>query len=30
VVFAATWTVLLLRVRADVAAHAPREPALAP
>ena len=29
-VFAATWTVLLLRVRAEVAARAPREPALAP
>jgi O-antigen/teichoic acid export membrane protein len=29
-VFVATWTVLLLRVRAEVAAHAPREPALAP
>jgi O-antigen/teichoic acid export membrane protein len=29
-VFAATWTVLLLRVRAEVAARAPREPVLAP
>jgi O-antigen/teichoic acid export membrane protein len=29
-VFAATWTLLLVRVRAEVAARAPREPALAP